>query len=280
MTKFLNISIIYLLRLMLRLASVSVAGAVVFKGIFLLLQISAIWMMISWISGAMLPVAKELVRLNDSSYVYLAIAWGMLISASASAFFSRWLALRSIKKLEQYVCEKTEGKGLMVSDYRNLTKIMLGLIDAFVPLIFIVGVLGAWLIVIPELMLPFVVLVILVGLFFRKGIHFSAARFKGTGRRIDPEKYIGSNEHQNFYQILMVSQYISLATYTLIATGIVVALILIQSFSENLQTLGLLPVATAIALLQFKSFVSLLVRLGAYSGNASRVAQLIKSLAS
>lgn len=276
MIRFFDSSVVYLLRLLLSQAPTGVFSAIVFKGLFILFQVSAIWIMIAWVSGTMPLAVKELVQFNDSSYIYLGIAWAMLIAASIAAFFSRWLALRSITKLERYIGEKTKGKGLILSDYRSLTKIMLGLTDAFVPLIFIGAVLVAWLIVMPELILPFVILGIAVGLFFRKGVRFSASRFKTTGRRIKPEEYIGSDEHKKFHQILMVSQYITLAVYTLIATSLVVALILIQSFAENLHSLGLLPVATAVALLQFKSFVSLLVRLGAYASSMSKLAQLVK----
>ncbi len=278
MKKLLKNSTFYLFRLMFRLAHTGVIGAIIFKGVFILLQVIAVWMMISWISGSMLPAVKDIVQLDDSSYVYLAIAWLVMVSSSVSAFFSRWLALRSIRRLEIHIFELTQGSGLVVSDYRNLSKVMLAITDAFVPIIFICGVSLVWLVKIPELMLPFMVLVILLALFFRKVVRFSAFTFKNKGRRVKPEEYIGSNEHQNFYQILMVSQYISLAIYTLIATGIVATLVLIHSFSNNLLNLGLLPVATALALLQFKSFVSLLVRLGAYASNASRVARLVISL--
>lgn len=276
MIRFFDNTAVYLLWLLLRQAHISIFFAVAFKGLFILFQVSAIWIMISWVSGAMLPLVKGLLHLNDSSYVYLSIGWALLVFSSVAAFFSRWLALNGIKKLERYVSEKIKGKGLVVSDYRNLTKMMLGLIDAFVPAIFIGVVLAAWLIQMPELLLPFIVLVILVGLFFRKGVRFSASKFKRAGGRIDPKRYIGSDDHQHFYQILMVSQYISLAIYTLIATSIVAALIFIQTFSESLLSLGILPIATAVAILQLKSFVGLLVRLGAYASNASRIAQLVK----
>ena len=276
MKKFLNNSLLSLLKHIILKAPLYVITAVGFKGLFLLFQVSSIWIMVSWVNGTMLPVLKDIIQFNDSSYVYLAIGWFLLISASISSLLSRWLALRGVGKLEQYVGGRVEGSAILVADYRNLTKVMLGVIDAIVPFVFITGVLIAWLIIQPGLVFPIITLVILVGFLFRKGVGFSAARFKNRGERVKPEEYLGSSQHKNFYQILMVSQYISLTVYALIATGIVGVLVIIESLG-SLHTIGLLPVATAIALLQFKSFVGLLVRLGAYIGSVSKVAKLIKS---
>jgi len=253
-----------------------VISAVGFKGLFLLFQISSIWIMVSWVNGTMLPVLKDIIQLDDSSYVYLAIGWLLLISSSVSSLLSRWLALRAVRKLEQHVGDRVESGALLVADYRNLTKVMLGVIDAVVPFIFITGVLVAWLILQPGLFFPIIVLVVFVAFLFRKGVSFSAAKFKNKGTRVKPEDYLGSGQHKNFYQILMVSQYISLTVYVLIATGIVGVLVIIESLGR-LHTIGLLPVATAIALLQFKSFVGLLVRLGAYIESIVKTSAALES---
>jgi hypothetical protein len=276
MKSLLNSSLLYLIKQILWQAPVDVISAVGFKGLFLLFQISSIWIMISWVSGNMLPAVKGIIQLNDSSYVYLAVGWLLLIAASASSLLSRWLALRGVGKLEQYVGDRAGGSVILVSDYRNLTKVMLGVIDAIVPFVFITCVLVAWIIVQPGLIFPIVMLVILVGFLFRKGIVFSAEKFENKGEKVKPEEYLGSTQHKSFKQILMVSQYISLVVYALIATGIVGVLVIIDSLG-SLHTIGLLPVATAIALLQFKSFISLLVRLGAYVDSVLKVSEVLKN---
>jgi|GEM_PF-5014847 len=276
MKRFLDNSLLSLLKHLLSKAPFYVISAVGFKGLFLLFQISSIWIMVSWVNGTMLPVLKGVIQLDDSSYVYLAVGWLLLISSSVSSLFSRWLALRAVRILEQHIGDRVESGALLVADYRNITKVMIGVIDAVVPFVFITGVLVAWLLLQPGLFFPIIVLVVFVAFLFRKGVSFSAAKFKNKGTRVKPEDYLGSGQHKHFYQILMVSQYISLTMYSLIATGIVGVLVIIESLGR-LHTIGLLPVATAIALLQFKSFIGLLVRLGAYIGSVSKAATLIKN---
>jgi hypothetical protein len=274
MKKLLNNSTFYFFRLMFRLAPVGVVGSVILKGVFILLQISAIWIMISWISGVMLPGVKGIVQLEVSSYIYPIISGCLLVLASLTAFCSKWLALKSIKRLEQHVAELTRGKDLLVSDYRNLSKLLLALIDSLVPFVFIFSVLFAWAVVVHELIPLFFISLVAVALLFRIGIRYSRGVFKTTVKKVNIDDYFGSDEHKKFHQILMVPHYISLTIFILISIAMVIVAISLRS-SDNLISFGFLPVATALAILQFKSFVGLLVRIGVYSENAIRITRFI-----
>jgi len=275
---FLNNRVIYLFYLLVSLAGFRVALSLITKATFIGFQVLALWLTISWLSGTVLPSVKELLEFDDASIVYPVISGVLLFLASLASFVSRLIALQSINKLEDYIFGAINREDVLVSDYRNITKLLLALMDALIPLTLIIVVLIAWLVKLPELMPLLTLLVVLISLLLRVGARFSRTRFKYPVKRAKNIEYIGSDEHQKFYRILMLPQYLSLATYGLISVAMVGIVISTQYMSVGGNVgLGLLPIATALALLQFKSFVGLLVRLGVYSGSAYRVANLIRS---
>lgn len=259
---------------MFGLAPIGIISSVFLKGLFLLFQISAIWLMLSWISGTIMPEILDIVQHNVTSYLYPIFAGCILILGSFAAFFSKLFALNSIKKLEKHISQLTQGKDILVSDYRNVTKLMLVLIDSLVPFIFIISVLFVWTLKVNELVPLFFICTISLAFLFRTGIRYARGIFKAAVKKIDKYEYFGSDEHKKFHQILMAPSYISLVIFILISIVMIVAAIWLSS-SSNLISFGFLPIATAIAILQFKSFVGLIVRIGVYSENANRVSRFL-----
>jgi len=278
MKKLFDTKVVVLVKLMLRLTPLQLFFSLFLKASFILLQISAIWIMVSWIGGKVLPRVQEVVGLDSSSYIYLAIAACALILASACSFGAKLVSLHCVKKAEIYVSQLAgKSAGLLASDFRNLSKFLMSIIDAFMPLTFIVSVVIAWIVVVPAALLPLTVVAIFIVFCFKKAVGFSAKTFRRGKREAATQEYIGSVEHQQFYRILMVPHYISLATYSLIAVGMVIVLIAIKRFTIEHLELGLLPIASALALLQFKSFAVLLVRYGAYYSNTTKVVEFLRN---
>jgi len=277
MKKLLNTKVAVLVRLMLKLTPIQLFIALLLKACFISLQVAAIWLMISWVGGKPLPLVQTLVAHDPSSYIYLAISACALILASVFSFGARWVTLRCVKRAETYVFHRAGKKGgLLASDFRNLSKFLMSIIDAFMPMAFIVSVVIAWIIVVPAALLPLAAVAFFIVFSFKKAVVFSERTFRPGKRVAAPQEYIGSVEHQKFYRILMVPQYISLVTYILIAVGMVIVLASVKQLETESFELGFLPVASALALLQFKSFAVLLVRYGAYYGNAAKVVALLR----
>ena len=259
---------------MFRLAPLGIIASFFLKGLFMLFQVSAIWILISWISGTMMPEIIDVVQLNVTSYLYPIFAGCLLTLASIFAFFSKWFALKSIKKLERHVVNLASGKEVSVSDFRNISKLMLAVIDSLVPFIFILCVLIAWSTKVYELLPLFFIVLLSLAFLFRVGIRYARRIFKTTIEKADKYEYFDSEEHKKFHKILMIPHYIALVIFILISIAMVIASIWVSS-SDNLISFGFLPIATAIAILQFKSFVGLIVRIGVYSENADRVCRFL-----
>ncbi|MDI3323039.1 hypothetical protein QKW35_01505 [Pontibacterium granulatum] len=277
MKKFLHSNVAYLVMLMVMQAPFRVLAAVLCKAAFIILQVSAIWIMIIWVRGSMLPLAQQIVGAEPGSLLYPILSGGLLIGAACSSCLARSLGLGGVKKVEQLVMAETSGKQLHVGDYRNLAKLLLAVIDSFVPLAFIMLVILVWIYTVPALMLPLAGVLLIILFFFRQGARFSARYFKLSSERLDPESYVGSEEQQRFYRTLMLPQYITVGSYIFIAAALVAVVVSIKTLSAGDVELGLLPIASALAVVQFRSFVGLLVRFGAYSRNVSKIVALIRA---
>jgi uncharacterized membrane protein YqjE len=115
--------------------------------------------------------------------------------------------------------------------------------------------------------------------FFRKTVKVSAKTMKIFPSSIAVNDYLGSESDAHFQKILMHSQYVIVAVYSLMA--ICVSLLAIIIKNNLLISIGeyatLLIIATAISILQLKSFVSALVKMGAYNATISKIVTVLRS---
>ncbi len=277
--KLLHTKLAVLAMLVVRLVPIRLFVALLLKGGFIAMQILAIWLVTSWIGGHPLPLARGVVTQEATSYSYLIIGAAALIVAAMLAFLSKILILRSVRCIEAHIYGRLPQKsGLESSDFRNLSKLLVSTMDAFMPAVFIISIAAIWVFIAPLVLIPVVGVGILVMILFRKAVGFSARAFQNNSRRIAVlDDYIGSLEHKKFYRTLMVPQYITLVSYVLIALGIVAILISVRELKSSTTDLGLLPIASALALLQFRSFVVFLVRYGAYYRSVEKVVSVLNN---
>lgn len=265
-----------LLGLLFRQAFFRVLGALAFKLYFILFQVASVWVIISWLNGSVIDVVQQLVGQDVTSFIYPLLASASLILAALCGFAARALGISSIKKVEVYVSKEVVAGNLLASDYRNMCKLLLALIEALVPALFIISVAFSWVFFYPILLVPIISLVALVLFVFVKGVRLSEGNFSTNGKRTKPEDYIGSDEYKRFYRVLMVPQYFSIIIYILMSVGILGVAYSIRNFSFDEFDLSILPIVSALALLQLKSFIGLLVRFGAYYRNAKKALLLMK----
>ena len=278
MNYFTRSSIAQLVVIMVKLAPLRMLVTISLKGMFLVCQVSAVWIMISWVAGSVLPAAESVLGASTESWLYPVLAGTLLIFAAVCSCAGRAVSLTGIKKVEYFILNNTKSDQLLVGDFRNLTKLLLAVTDSLVPMCFILAVILAWVIVIPTLALPLAGLGLGILIFFRRSTKFSASQFKPGTRTASLKEYVGSDEHEKFYKILMLPQYIAVVSYTFMAVALVIVVISIRSLASSNIELGLLPIASAVAILQFRAFIGLLVKFGAYTRNAAKIASLINSI--
>lgn len=255
----------------------TIAIALCFKSAFLLIQVIAIWTILGWMRGSVPEIISMFLGIESASYVYPVFAGLLLIFSSVCSFVSKLIAISAVKRLEFRLFNEISHNPPPASDWRNLAKLLLSLTDSLMPLGIILAIIGFWLYFIPVLMPLVIIAVLIIALFQVRGIRFSKNTFLMPRVRAKPEEYIGSDDYLRFYKLLMVPQYVTFGTYILVAVTIAGVAILIKSHSATVLRLGLLPLATALSILQLKSFIGLTVRWGVYAGSASAIDEAISS---
>ena len=100
-------------------------------------------------------------------------------------------------------------------------------------------------------------------------------KFSPDLERTTPENYINSKQYDRFYSNLILPQFLLIFVYILISVGIFIIVFYASDASSSEHLVGLLPVASVVAMLQFKSFISLLIKSGAYYMSYSKVVMLV-----
>jgi len=235
---------------------------------FLVLQVGSIWVIIMWVSGKVEPMLVDLIGVPPVSIIYPIVGGVGLVLSAILSLFSKMTALKAIYRFEGRVSEWGQSKEvkLSIGDFRNIVKLMLGLVDVLVPVLLIVLVVTAWIALLPYISIFFALLLLGGVYLLRKGVIISARLYR-PGRRIRLySEYVGSDEHDRFYNILLLPQYISVAIFGAVSLLIVFSVVMVKlHVTDSSGFLGILTIATAMAILQMRSFVSVIVRAGAFN---------------
>ena len=242
--------------------------------LFITMQVISIWFIFGWVGGHVNQHVLDLVGLPAESYVYPCVGALGFICSTVFSLFSKICALKATFKFERAVAEKSVAlKAILTKgDLKNIVKLMISVLDVVVPLGLIFAVSVLWAFITPyTLILAFFIL--LSGVWFlRKGVGFSAKRYKPVSARIKLDSYVGSEEHLVFYKILLLPNYITLVLITIIAVSIVLSLIATKLyFASHGSQVGYMAILTGVAFLQIKSFASIILRAGAYNKSLTAV---------
>lgn len=272
-------NVAFLIQLIIKLNPFGIACAVFFKACFILFQVISIWTLISWFSGAVVPQLQNIVGVSSDSYAYPALASLALIMASISNALSRYLGLKCVLKVEVLLERCSEGTDIRASDYKGVAKLLLALMDSLIPMLFILVIALFWLLLYPYAIPVVLLLFFLLLKLFKRAVAFSARRMKPLATRSTGVDYLNSAEHRHFHGILMIPQYITIVVYSFMALGVLLFSIFVKGYmgGDVDSWLGLLMIITAIAFIQFRSFISVAVRMGAYNSIALRVVPLLKA---
>lgn len=265
--------------LLMKISPISVAASLFFKGLFLLAQILSITTIFSWSMGHVRPALVGLTGYPPDSVIYPCLAACCFVASSIFLLISKKVALSATMSLEKLILSHyIPGKKtcLTPGDLNNIVKLMLSLLDSIVPIALIFCVSVAW-----GYIEPFtVVIVLLIVVFFiwlmRKGVSFSAGRYREVKSSSGIESYYGSERHVRFYKILILPQYISIASTTVVSLALVFSIISAKIYLENHSSLpAKLMLVTGVAFLQSRSFVGIVLRAGAYNKSLVAVTSVL-----
>lgn len=259
-------------------APIFVLASMGFRFLFIGMQVISIWFIFGWVGGSVNQQVLDLVGLPVSSYIYPCIGAAGFICSTVFSLFSKICALKATFKFERAVAEKSMVlKAILTKgDLKNIVKLMISVLDVVVPLGLIFAVSVLWAFITPyTLILAFFIL--LSGVWFlRKGVGFSAKRYKPVPTRIKLDSYVGSEEHLGFYKILLLPNYITLVLITIVAVSIVLSLIATKLyFASHGSQVGYMAILTGVAFLQIKSFASIILRAGAYNKSLAAVHDVV-----
>ncbi|WP_085920298.1 hypothetical protein [Halomonas sp. CSM-2] len=255
-------------------APLLVFASIGFRLLFILLQVASIWFVFGWIGGSVNPFIMKLVGMPVGSYVYPCIGALGFIGSTFFLLIGKICSLKATFKFENYIVKNNINMKSSVTkgDLKNLVKLMISVIDVMVPISLIVAVSALWVFITPY-MLILIFLMLCLGIWLiRKGVGFSAKRYKTTPTRKNIDSYVGSDEHIGFYKMLLLPNYIMLASMSIIAVAIVSSLIATKIyFSSYGEQIGYMAILTGVAFLQMRSFSTIIVRAGAYNKSLSLI---------
>lgn len=275
----LNGKLVSLIVLLVRTSPGYTLISILAKAAFLLMQLASILLMFSWINQS---VPKPLIALTglaaDSNWYAFMAAAGLVLS-SAMSLLSKKMALKGTMKVERVILARVNEThaGLQKGDLKNIVKVLLSVTDIIVPVMLMVAVIIGWVVVTPYSAIAIGVLAVLALPLMRRGVSFSAKRYKPGKARIALPDYLDSEEHQSFYKIMIMPNYIGLAMFTLISGGIIFSVMAAKVYFDGQETFAhILIIATAVAFLQARSFVGIILRTGAYNRSITKVHDIIR----
>jgi len=239
-----------------------------FRFLFIAMQVLSIWFIFGWVGGSVNGHVLGIIGLPASSYVYPCIGAAGFIASTVFSLLSKICALKATLKFEQVVVLKSIALEAIVTkgDLKNIVKLLISVLDIVVPLGLIFAVSVLWVIITPYTLILLVFFLFSGVWFLKKGVGFSAKRYKPVTVRNKLDSYLGSEEHLGFYKILLLPNYIMLVLIAVIAVSIVLSIIATKIYFDLYgASVGHMAILTGVALLQIKSFNSIILRAGAYN---------------
>jgi len=244
---------------------------------FISFQAIAILILIGWLTGEVNFRIAGIFGFRQEGISYPILSGSMMLMASIFGIISRKMAIYTIRKIEIYAVNLDSTSQLTISDLRSFAKIMLALIDTLIPILLLLLTSIAWLWYFPWLT-PFLILVA-VGLFFlyRAIAKYSEKQIRAPSEKFSNIEYLTSAQRHRFYKILILPHYITLITYFLLASFVVIfSIVLVGINDESARAeIQILSIVTAIATFQLKSLVTVVVRIGAYGESSRKVAKVV-----
>lgn len=251
-----------------------------FRFLFIAMQVLSIWFIFGWIGGGVNEHALDAIGLPAASYVYPCIGAAGFISSTLFSLLSKISALKATFRFEKVVIEQSFANGFVLTkgDLKNIVKLMISILDIAVPLGMIFAVSILWLFITPYT-LVLLVFFIFAGIWFlKKGVGFSAKRYRVSSPRNNIDSYFGSEEHLGFYKILLLPNYITLVLVAIVAVSIVLGIIAAKLyFSSHGSQVGYMAILTGVAFLQIRSFGNVVLRAGAYNKSLAAVHEVLFS---
>lgn len=259
-------------------APILVTASMGFRFLFIAMQVASIWFIFGWVGGHVNTHVVSYVGVPSESYIYPCIGAIGFVCSTVFSLFSKVCALKATFKFECIVIEKCiANKSVMTKgDLKNIVKLMISVLDIVIPIGLIVVVSILWAFITPYSLMIFILIVFSVLWLLKRGVIFSAKRYKPISKRNNLDSYIGSEEHIGFYKILLLPNYIALALMAIVAVSIVLSLIATKLyFASHGSHVGYMAILTGVAFLQLKSFSSIILRTGAYNKSLAAVHDIL-----
>lgn len=257
-----------------RSAPILVITSMGFRFLFIAMQVLSIWFIFGWVGGNVNEYALDFIGLPAVSYAYPCIGAAGFIASTVFSLLSKICALKATLKFEQVVVQRSVALEVILTkgDLKNIVKLMISVLDIVVPLGIIIAVSVLWVAITPYTLILLVFIFFAGVWFLRKGVGFSAKRYKAVATRNKLDSYLGSEEHLGFYKVLLLPNYITLVLITVIAISIVLSIIATKIyFDQHGAKVGHMAILTGAALLQVKSFNGIILRAGAYNKSLAAI---------
>lgn len=257
-----------------RSAPILVITSMGFRFLFIAMQVLSIWFIFGWVGGKVNGHVLDIIGLPAVSYVYLCIGAAGFISATLFSLLSKISILKATFKFERVVVEQSLVNGVIVTkgDLKSIVKLIISIMDVAVPLGMILLVSALWLFITPYSLLLFVFFILVGTWFLKKGVGFSAKRYRVVSARNKINSYFGSEEHLAFYRILLLPNYITLISVVIVAVSIVVSIVAAKLyFASHGGQVGYMAILTGVAFLQVRSFGNVVLRAGAYNKSLAAI---------
>lgn len=249
-------------------APILILSSMGFRFLFIVLQVASIWFIFGWVGGHVNQHILNLVELSVDSYIYPCIGALGFIGSTIFSLFSKICALKATFRFERSIVEQNVNLNVVMTtgDLKNIVKLMISILDVMVPLGLIVAVSAIWVFITPYMLILILFMLFLGVWSLKKGVGFSAKRYRPISTRNKLDSYVGSEEHLSFYKILILPNYITLVLMTIIAVAIVASLVATKLyFASHGGQVGYMAILTGVAFLQMRSFSSIILRAGAYN---------------
>lgn len=235
------------------------------KLLFLLMQAIALGIIFHWSTGHVNYYLLSMIGQDKGSYIYPGVGAFLFVTASLISLLSKIVALKAIEKLEVLIVKKSLSSKVKVSigDLKNIVKLLIHVVDVIMPTVLFVGVTIFWMFIAPSMVLFFVFVLIWALLLMKKGVRFSSSRYGRKSARLGVNEYLSSDDHKSYYNILLMSNYLTAVVFPIISVLMVVSLVAASHYSESLGSYAnKVTIVTALALFQTKGFIGLTLKIG------------------
>ena len=236
-----------------------------FKSMFITAQAASLWLLIGWARGALPDFVVRLHIIEDESALYPFFCSLVFIASAFFSLFSKFLCIRSVQNLEADLFFRINTDFPSSSEWRNVAKLMISIVDSVIPLLLMIIVLSAWVVIFPVLFLPILFALLILLAIPAAGVKLTKKAFNMPRKRVNKDSYLGSPEYARFYRLLINPQIITVGVYGVVAIVVSLVAYLMKTYPVEIDGIEALPLITIIAFLQMKSMIGLIVRWGVYS---------------